>query len=226
MNDSFLNQKYDIQNLVPKFYLFNDSKSREIDAEEIMKKLDFRFAYDGGFWRLVDKYNKSIIVYAQEISFHSLVKIKGDWFGVLGTSHTKLNSNGIPCSDSLMKNEIEENMTELSVGESDYFRPQTMLCGLGKGTKVLLDMTDLSDFYVRQRGCTLVVVGQNSEDSYHDIYMKDGLIIGQFGAMRKVLNNKGEPITGGYHSFFEENGILMGKLGASKEKAFLVAETC
>lgn len=226
MSANFLNEEYDIQNLVPKFYLFNDSKSREINAKKTIKKLDFKFVNDGGFWRLVDKYNNSIIIYAQEISFHDLVKIKGAWFGVLGTSHIKLNNNGIPCSDGLMASEIEENMLELNVGKSDYFRPQTMLCDFGKGTKVLLDMSDLSDFYVRQRGCTLIVVGRNTEDSYHDIYMRDGLIIGELGAMRKVLDNKGEPITGEYHSFFEENGILMGKLGASKERALLVAETC
>ena len=44
-----------------------------------------------------------------------------------------------------------------------------------------------------------------------------GLRVGQLGSLKRILNDKDEPITTGYHSFYMKEGTLRGQRGATDE---------
>lgn len=53
---------------------------------------------------------------------------------------------------------------------------------------------------------------------YYDPLIK--LRVGEWGAMKYIINSQNRPITAGYHAFYLQNGTLRGKKGSKDEVVF------
>ena len=80
-----------------------------------------------------------------------------------------------------------------------------------KSHKILLAVVVASIFVFNQV--------RQPNDFYHKVWWDEalGYRIGKRGAIRYLLDWKGDRIGGGYHSYFLKDGVVYGKLGATIE---------